>query len=516
MNAYDRLVKELREPVSRSQIERSTARVLESLEAGEPARLVPVLVTRQPSRRSWEWSTVAAASLAFLVAGMLQVALLQPVGSDVLARTPNGRSYRHGESILARNDAMNLTLTDGSRLEMSAHAGLSIMKAADGMRIVLSEGHLIVTAAKQHGGRLYVETKDCEVSVVGTVFSVHAGPSGSRVSVVEGEVQVRQGETVQTLLPGQQVSTGAIAEPVSVKADIAWSRQAPELVALLEQAAPATPPSITPENEPGTVRGRVLREGTGEGIPDVALSICPDPDPATLTLITDIRGGVSIQAFSSAFFSSSGYRCSLAATTTTDSAGWFVFRDLSSGHYTVRAQKSGYVATLENSLPLPRNSDVIVGPNNQITLNPASATRNLEVWTFEGSPPMAMRRVTVGIEPRPPEVTVSMVSAGKLSGKVRNSDGKIAPYVPVQLGIVSRTAGPTSFRKLTSVNTNGSGEYRFRVSPGDYLIFAGNFPATTNETQEFQMPGDVLRISVKEGEEVTPDILNYREPSPWR
>jgi hypothetical protein len=37
-----------------------------------------------------------------------------------------------------------------------------------------------------------------------------------------------------------------------------------------------------------------------------------------------------------------------------------------------------------------------------------------------------------------------------------------------------------------------------------------------NEPKDFPMPGDVLRISVKEGEEVTPDILIYRDPSPWR
>jgi ferric-dicitrate binding protein FerR (iron transport regulator) len=505
MNAYDRFVRELREPVSRSQIERSTARVLESLEAGEPARLGPVPVPRRPSRRSWEWSAVAAASLAFIVAGVLQVALLQPVGSDVLARTPNGRFYRHGESILSRNDAMNLTLTDGSRLEMSANAGLSIMKTADGMRIVLSEGHLIVTAAKQHGGRLYVETKDCEVSVVGTVFSVHASPSGSRVSVVEGEVRVRHGEKVQTLLPGQQVSTGAIAAPVSVKADIAWSSEAQELVALLQQATPAAVVAV-PENQPGTVKGTVLREGSSESIADVVLSICPDPQPIALSSAFQSGGVVFGQLFG-------GDRCASPLSTTTDGAGRFVFRDLSAGRYTIRARKDGYLSPLEASLPAATPT---TSGNNDIIYFLTTATQNLEVWTLEGGPLIAMQRVTVDTEPRAAEVTVSLVGAGKLSGKVRNSDGKFAPYVPVQLGIVSRTAGSPSFRKLTSVNTNGSGEYRFRVPPGDYLIFSGNLPAMANEPKEFPMPGDALRISVKEGEEVTPDILIYREPSPWR
>ena len=204
MNAYDRLVKELCEPVPRNQIERSTARVLESLEAGEAARLIVVAAPIQTSQRFCEWRAMAAASFAMIVACVLQLALFQPVGSDVLAKTSNGRSYRQGESILARNDAMNLNLADGSRIEMSAHAGLSIARTADGIRIVLSEGHLLVTAAKQHGGHLYVETKDCVVFVVGTVFSVHAGPSGSRVSVVEGEVQVRQAKGYRLCCPANR------------------------------------------------------------------------------------------------------------------------------------------------------------------------------------------------------------------------------------------------------------------------------------------------------------------------
>lgn len=503
MNAYDRFVKELREPVARTQIERSTARVLESLEAGEPARLVVAAAPIQPLHRTWEWSSFAAFSLAMIVAGVLQLALVQPVSSDVLARMLNGRSYRHGERIRARSDAMNLLLADGSRIEMSANAGLSIARTADGIRIVLSEGHLIVTAAKQHGGHLYVETKDCEVSVVGTVFSVHAGPSGSRVSVVEGEVQVRQGEKIQTLLPGQQVSTDAVAPPVSVKADVAWSSQASELVALLQQATPAAAVT-TPENQPGTLRGRVVRESTGEGIADVMVGICPDPEPTRVPYVN----GISVM-FMQGFASDS--RCS-SSVTSTDGAGRFVIRDLSPGRYVVQARKSGYTPPLENSLMTAPVATTT--PGNEIVIPSFRPTRNLEVWTSEGAPAVAAQNVFVDAELRAIEVTLGLVGAGRLSGKVRNLDGKFAPYVPVQLGIVSRTG--STFRKLTSVNTNGSGEYRFRVPAGEYLIFSGSFTAATTGTEEFPMPGDALRISVKENEEVTPEFLVYRDPSPWR
>ncbi|MBI4471869.1 MAG: FecR domain-containing protein [Acidobacteria bacterium] len=54
---------------------------------------------------------------------------------------------------------------------------------------------MIVDAAQQLAGFLYVQTKDVTVSVIGTVFLVNADEAGSRVAVIEGEVHVRQGET---------------------------------------------------------------------------------------------------------------------------------------------------------------------------------------------------------------------------------------------------------------------------------------------------------------------------------
>ncbi len=50
-------------------------------------------------------------------------------------------------------------------------------------------------------------TSDCEVAVKGTIFAVNHGLKGSRVSVIEGEVEVRQGGTESMLLPGDQLTT---------------------------------------------------------------------------------------------------------------------------------------------------------------------------------------------------------------------------------------------------------------------------------------------------------------------
>src|SRR5262249_55701969 len=67
-----------------------------------------------------------------------------------------------------------LVLADGSRVEMRSQSELSLERAGDGERIHLRTGGVIINAAKQGSGHLYVQTKDITVSVVGTVFLVNA------------------------------------------------------------------------------------------------------------------------------------------------------------------------------------------------------------------------------------------------------------------------------------------------------------------------------------------------------
>jgi uncharacterized protein (TIGR03435 family) len=132
-------------------------------------------------------------------------------------------------------------------------------RAEDGLRIHLLKGGIIVDAAEQRDGRLYVETEDVMVSVVGTVFVVDADETGSRVGVIQGEVRVqlggtalsrsgRQGGTEKTLLPGEQVATNPLLPPPSVRETIAWSRNAVALVALLQQAE-VVPPAIAAQSQ---------------------------------------------------------------------------------------------------------------------------------------------------------------------------------------------------------------------------------------------------------------------------
>jgi uncharacterized protein (TIGR03435 family) len=137
-----------------------------------------------------------------------------------------------------------LALTDGSRVEMRSQSELSLERTDDGLRIRLSNGGIIVNAVRLRAGHMYVQTKDMIVSVVGTVFLVSAEDRGSRVAVIEGEVRVQQGAAEKKLLPGQQMATYPLMAAPTLPEEFAWSRNAPEHLALLhQQSAVETPPA---------------------------------------------------------------------------------------------------------------------------------------------------------------------------------------------------------------------------------------------------------------------------------
>jgi uncharacterized protein (TIGR03435 family) len=118
---------------------------------------------------------------------------------------------------------------------MRSQSELSLERADDGIRIRLRSGSIIVNAAKQRTGHLYVQTKDMTVSVVGTIFLVNAENEGSSVAVIEGEVRVRETKgTIETKLrPGEQVSSNPALLTRPVKEEIAWSRNAEAHLAIL-------------------------------------------------------------------------------------------------------------------------------------------------------------------------------------------------------------------------------------------------------------------------------------------
>ena len=132
------------------------------------------------------------------------------------------------------SDAM-LQLRDGSVVELRERSGFNTSQSAADLTIRLTQGSVIVQAAKRGSGHLFVDTADCRVAVTGTVFGVSAGVKGSRVSVIQGEVHVTQDNRDKVLHPGDQTVTGAEMEPLPVRQDIAWSRNRDRYYGLLAQ-----------------------------------------------------------------------------------------------------------------------------------------------------------------------------------------------------------------------------------------------------------------------------------------
>lgn len=159
-----------------------------------------------------------------------------------LVESEDGSRYRIGAGQIVATDVwtrLAVMLPDGSRVEMRPQSQLSVSAASDGLRVRLDKGDIIVTAARQRTGHLYVDTKDVTVSVVGTVFLVGVEDAGSRVGVLEGKVQVKQGQSARMLVPPGQMVTNPVMELPSLREQVAWSRYAREYLALLPQDAAA-------------------------------------------------------------------------------------------------------------------------------------------------------------------------------------------------------------------------------------------------------------------------------------
>ena len=147
-----------------------------------------------------------------------------------------GDELREGESVRAGSgsDAM-LRLRDGSLVELNERAQLAVSMRRNDTTVQLDRGNIIIQAAKRQTGHLYVAARDCRVAVTGTVFSVHSGIKGSRVSVIAGEVRVMEAGSVKILHPGDQLSTNPSVAAVPVQKEIAWSQNADQHLALLAE-----------------------------------------------------------------------------------------------------------------------------------------------------------------------------------------------------------------------------------------------------------------------------------------
>jgi hypothetical protein len=159
---------------------------------------------------------------------------LYAVSDQQVRVIPAGYQIRNGDEIrTAKGSNAVLRLLDGSLVEMDERSDISVSREWRGTTIHLDGGHIIVQAAKQRTGRLYVATDDCLVSVKGTIFSVNHGTKGSRVAVIEGVVRVAYGERTTELRAGDEETSSSSVSKVPIQNEIAWSRNSAKYLALL-------------------------------------------------------------------------------------------------------------------------------------------------------------------------------------------------------------------------------------------------------------------------------------------
>lgn len=211
-------------------------------------------VIAMPARRfvipKWTAGLAAAAAVAAvaLYVGRNRLDIwMAPEGPRASVQSVNGSLYSLGASTLAAGTPIEeghvirtgagararITLTDGSIVELNERTELSVSAAWSGQTIHLDRGDIIVHAAKQRRGSLQVISRDSEVAVKGTIFTVSAGAAGSLVGVVEGSVAVRQPGTDVVLQPGERVATTSALGKVTVREAVAWSEEKEKLFSVL-------------------------------------------------------------------------------------------------------------------------------------------------------------------------------------------------------------------------------------------------------------------------------------------
>lgn len=229
---------------------------LEAARSAKVAQVKPRAKVHWTFAPQWKWAIAAALTIGVGIGAwqMRDNLLPAPTGPRGTVESVNGFLYRVSDSgsiplvagaelsereeiLTALGSSAMVRLADGSLVEMRERSGLSLSRKRSGMTIQLARGSVIVQAAKQHDKHLYVATNDALVSVKGTVFAVDSGIKGSRVAVLQGEVQVEAANQTKLLHPGQQCVTSATMAPVPIKEEIAWSRDANQHLALLSEFA---------------------------------------------------------------------------------------------------------------------------------------------------------------------------------------------------------------------------------------------------------------------------------------
>jgi hypothetical protein len=230
----------------------------------------------------------------------------------------------------------------------------------------------------------------------------------------------------------------------------------------------------------GSISGQVALQSSGEGIPEVSITLCLDTgrqvvsvtDGSTGIPARDLVREIRIQApgdGGQVTITSVTADCSNARHTTTDNTGRFVFSGVANGLYKVHAQRNGYIGQP------PRES-------------------------LRGSAPEIVTQSVNVADPRAvPDISFSLIKGGAIAGTVLDANGK--PVASAVVVLLPATGEP---RPLVSKQTDDRGQYRlFGLLPGEFGVAVRREAIRTGPAQQLSYKQYPKTIILREDEEVS-------------
>ena len=196
-----------------------------------------------PARVGRYYAAAAAVAGVAATGVWLSQQILQPPQDGIVqVQNVDGRMFVAGSG--GDSDLVPLSPGDavdgGARIRTGA-GSRAVLELADGSRIEAAGLTSFRVDARRRGDRiredrsLVVSTKEMLVSVKGTIFAVTHGVKGSRVSVIEGEVEVEKVRERHNLLAGDQLRSRPTLIAMTLQEEVGWSQDADRYLALLEE-----------------------------------------------------------------------------------------------------------------------------------------------------------------------------------------------------------------------------------------------------------------------------------------
>lgn len=211
-----------------------------------------------PSAVIMHFPTAAAPSPGRAPRRQLRVAGLIAAGIAALSMVALMMIGRQGDPEFRTQigERREITLSDGSVLELAPHSDLVVRYRERERLIVLNAGEALFRVTKDVHRPFVVQAESTRVRAVGTVFDVESGARGISVTVVEGRVAVSQ----------QPVS--GLREPSSDQAPPVLSLGARQQVSVSRDGVVSNVRNIIGATKPGNAPNQIVFEN--ETIGEVA------------------------------------------------------------------------------------------------------------------------------------------------------------------------------------------------------------------------------------------------------